>query len=217
MHDLSTLKGIAEQIAPELTGRLALFVRERNWPFPAGVLAIYAFDAPPWAREKGATADCIIFANRAAATIEVLLHELSHALPLHPKAPASTRPVSPEEARYLVAWSVGPPAPGLSFGDLPPWIGHEDKFIRRLLHLVHRAERLGHSVRLRRTFGDTSAYGLRSICAYQAALADEPARSVGKSFWEIEQTDPPAKFTRFFKEDTERYWGWKSPRKETCE
>jgi len=94
----------------------------------------------------------------------IVVHELAHEL-LSEEQPQDLR----EFVQSIVCkhWRTWPIHSGL------PWAGHDQRFIRALLHLIHRAA--GHGVRvcLPAAF-DHELYLLSSLEEYQAALGDEP-------------------------------------------
>lgn len=86
---------------------------------------------------------------------------------------------------------------------LPPWFGHDDRWIRAACHLYDRA------ASLRRwwiTPSDLCAagptYGLSEVYDYLDALADEPSRKRGETFSEILASPAPAAFVNLWRKDS---------------
>lgn len=201
---------LAHQLAPELRGKLHV-LHDPTWPSPPGCYAWTSLGRHLGIRDAllaagqwtGEFLTAIVFI--AEPTVEILLHELGHCLPV--LGPWSyIEPTDTEkavQARQVSQWAAGAHYLDPS---RPPWATHEARWIRRVLHLWHRAERLGVDVRpvaLRCAGPD---YGLlHDVCGYQAALNVEPYQLYGQPFDEIERTPLPELFVRTFADDVRAY------------
>jgi hypothetical protein len=189
--EIDALHRLAEAIAPELSG-LRLVLRDSSWPWPPDAGAVATDSPPEWTGLPDGT-PTIIFADAEHAAASLLCHELAHLLPFVPRIPTGTFRVESETTR--VAWSTNETI------HVPPWLGHGSDFIRRALHLCHRADRLGLDVDIFRAF-DGPRYGLSDAWQYQFRLGVEPESMIRATFAEIEAVEPPAGFTKLFNDDT---------------
>lgn len=126
---------------------------------------------------------------------DILVHELGHVLDkglcLADAVPARVQ----LSQQRLAAYCKAPPPV-----EPVPWVGHGLSWIRVTLHLVWRAQELGHDVALP-TACNTSHYSLSPVLAYQNVLGDEPERLAHERFSTINTIDPPLPFVRLFKAD----------------
>lgn len=132
----------------------------------------------------------------------LLLHELSHALPFFELE--DIEPTAADRAMQdLVALCWEKVDPYEAFA-IEPWLGHEWQFLRRCLHLIHRAALHGVTVPLPAVF-DAGRYGLSGLWHYRNALGDEPQRLLGADFSTIETAPAPEEFTALWVADVERW------------
>ena len=119
----------------------------------------------------------------------LVAHELGHAV-LQGQGPTKADFAGLEK---IVATHIGEwPA---HFGDIP-WLGHDARFIRGMIHVGHRLSNQGLSLCMPAAF-DHRSYGLSHIDGYVEALGDEPAtndwlpiiealdRPMPAEFWEL--------------------------------
>lgn len=201
---------LAVRLAPELRDKLAI-LHEPDWPAPPGCQAWTSLGrnlsirdalvaAGQWTGEFLTT---VVFV--AAPTVEILLHELGHCVPV--LGPWSyIEPTETEravQARQVSQWAAGT---HYLDPDRLPWATHDARWIRRVLHLWHRAERLGVDVApvgLRCAGPD---YGLRhDVIGYRAALNAEPYQFYSAAFEDIERAPLPEMFVRTFAGDAQAY------------
>ena len=210
-------RALALAIAPELAdSALTILEHQPGWDCPPGAVA-YALRGPSlpirdyliasgqWRGEWGSFLIYVPPLPSREKALGTLLHELSHLLP--PKPPiADTLGETDAEA---AAFQSGLFAGMLALRDRPeeyqPWRGHDCRFIRRAIHLRHRAAALGVQVPLKALSIAGERYGLSDWGDYQLALNTEPLRLSGKSFAEIERTPPPPKFAELFAGDVARH------------
>ena len=141
-----------------------------------------------------------LYRTRLSATF---VHELAHVLgqPID----IDSAPDLPERG-LLAAAEVARWARGEHRTPPHPWAGHDWTFVRLLLHVVYRAERLlGESLPANWLFG-ARHYGLSPWWSYKHALGDEPERMAGATFAEIRETAPPTGFLRLWREDVLRFF-----------
>ena len=210
------LHSLSLAIAPELADSgLLILEHQEGWLCPRGCTAYaqrgkslsirdYLMAADRW---PGSWGSYVVFTSTIPdwkKAVGILLHELGHLLPAEPPIPDETEP--PTEAQkgfqsgQIAGWLAA------SAGrDHVPWSGHDAIFIRRCLHLIHRAEALGVDVSLKDVNVAGSCYALSDWDAYQMRLATEPLRFRGKTFSEIDQTPPPPKFAELFASDVGRF------------
>ena len=122
----------------------------------------------------------------------VLIHELSHeVISLEPAQNLAALEV---QATVGKAWRMWPAHRG------EPWAGHDLRFIRALLHCIHRAA--GHGVRVYEpvAFGHR-LYRLSSLKAYRAALGSEPAETDWLSLTEVLAKPAPSAFLELWVRD----------------
>lgn len=140
----------------------------------------------------------------------LLLHELAHALPFVELE--DIEPTAADRAMQdLVAlcWQTFDPYEAFA---IEPWLGHEWQFIRRCLHLIHRAGLVGAEIPLPAVF-DAGRYGLSGLWRYRNALGDEPQRMTEATFAEIEATPSPEEFTQLFAADVAAWNKYKEKQK----
>jgi hypothetical protein len=79
------------------------------------------------------------------------------------------------------------------------------KFLRAVLHVAHRAERLlGYGIVLLDIFA-AEDYGLSSTYAYRRTLGTEPEDLEAVPFSTILETCPPRPFVALWKQDVQRW------------
>lgn len=140
------------------------------------------------------------------------LHEAAHAL----ASPIDLRPVPDEiasdieqSARAAVVEFVED-KPLAADAEFPPqWLGHEAAFIRTLLHVHHRAERLGIE-RLPDNFLFANAnYSLSGLWSYRRALSREiNGFDSSLTFADLRACHPPREFVELWRDDLLRWWKW---------
>lgn len=135
----------------------------------------------------------------------LLLHEGAHCLPW--SAPlADCDPTEQQivhQADLVSRWANEP-------NDLsstaPPWFpDHDWKFVRRVLHLVFRAEQIGFTIPLPALHCGGEQYGVSGLWKFKKALGDEPARMLAWNFTAIEEAKPPQEMIELWEADTARY------------
>jgi hypothetical protein len=148
----------------------------------------------------------------------VLLHEVSHALPLR-QPPREYDPTPQQMAVHLKLTALVD-----SIADqqrqLKPWDQHEADFIRRCVHLRYRAQRLGVELPYPAIRFAGYGYSLSSAIEYARSLGDEPHRMAGCSFREIEATPAPEAFTKLFDNDVaswQRHLTFNQQEQELCQ
>ena len=135
----------------------------------------------------------------------VLLHELSHCLPVSDRhqVVATERDLETVQSRFVAKLS-NPPAVGSAL----PWQeDHDAAWCRRALHLWCRAEAAGFPSPLNELFGYD--FQISPATMYLPAVAGEAARMMNWTFAEIETTPNP--IAALWSDDVA--W-WKTVRKE---
>lgn len=131
-----------------------------------------------------------------------VMHELAHVLD-RPMLVAARPNVAPQtivmEAAETAEITNGP----MDY-EIPRYYGHGESFIRIVLHLCHRAERLGVSISPARICAGPR-YGLSHADEYLEALGDEPARMIDLPIRHIHTTNPPNEFTSLWLGDLDRF------------
>jgi hypothetical protein len=84
-----------------------------------------------------------------------------------------------------------------------PWSGHESSFIRAALHIHHRANAVGFTIRSADMSAAGEQYGLAPIEQYAEVLGDEPSRRIEESLFDIIDSKPPTEFEEFAARDFE--------------
>jgi hypothetical protein len=142
------------------------------------------------------------------------IHETAHLLPATPPVTAPAASSIESEREALVEWlrTDNPPDPLR-----PRWSpGHDQNFLRILLHLWWRAAMLGHFTTPGDIF-DGANYDVSPVIFYWTSLASEPVRMQGATFAEILATPPPEDFDTLWRGDLTR-WLDRNPQavKEVC-
>jgi hypothetical protein len=199
---LEALTSLAFAIAPELRGELYL-VHRPSMPVSQCAAAFAMPRVPQSVRDELIAAGewqgqgaLIGFVDDPSPGI--LIHELAHVLPRMEQRPDIELSAP---ARKLQTLNLSTEIAT----DGPPWLhggDHGAAFIRRVLHLWHRAAQAGVSIALDDCCIAGVTYGLRHPIAYGIALGDEPERCQAMTFAEIEATDPPKRFTDLWSEET---------------
>jgi hypothetical protein len=141
----------------------------------------------------------------------LLFHEIAHAL----SQPFDLRPVPTEIADTVERDSRAAVVQWITTrdempADPPPhWIGHEAAFIRTLLHIVARAERLGVKRPADGLMFASFNYSLSGLWCYRSELAKE-IESFDSSlcFADLRLCHPPIGFIRLWRDDLKRWWQW---------
>ena len=137
----------------------------------------------------------------------VALHEAAHLLPARPVT-TTDKPPSPAAVRWnrgdirlsLAASNYGPADEPWTDDDCHGW-----KFIRRALHLHHRATVAGYDVDLHGLCAGVQ-YGCVWPHYYAEELGDEPARLASLTFDEIESFKPPDGFMALWNQDVAKHF-----------
>jgi len=204
-HDL------AIALAPELSGKLAVIRHTDDLgPSPDSRLAWCCAGRHLGIRDelrrlglwRGFWPSTVIFV--AEPSIEVLIHELGHVLPARSVIVDDGDEPTPEQRDYqtaqLTRW-----ASRVDEAGRVPWHGHDVRFVRRVAHLLRRAEQLGHDVSYNALNVASDRYGLSHVHSYLERFAHEPAMSVHRTFDEIDQLPFPDPVLRLFADDV-RIW-----------
>jgi hypothetical protein len=80
------------------------------------------------------------------------------------------------------------------------FLQHDDRFLRTILHLCHRAERAGVIVAPGLVCPNRQ-YGLSHANAYRAALGDEPERMAGSTIHDLLRSPAPGAFACLWADD----------------
>lgn len=210
---LDRLESLALELAPELSSTgLQLLWHQDEWPLPGGAMAYairgrilhlreYLRAAGRW---NGAWGSFLIFNHRGEwpEMVALLIHELAHQLPAQPPIMDDDLEPTAEQRAYqgvqLATWAT-------MRREADPWTGHDARWIRRVLHLRHRAKRIGHDVPLISCNVAGAAYALSPASHYEIALATEPWYSAGKSFAEIDREPMLPQFRKLFATDVATY------------
>ncbi|QDU87192.1 hypothetical protein Pla175_05490 [Pirellulimonas nuda] len=205
---------LAEMVAPELK---ELFIGRHPEEWHTGYALAYARPcAGPRIAEHFDLADdqipTILFAREPDAGL--LLHELAHLLPVDgPESVAAAEAIEAgtyddaggsfdatgdDWLRAAVAWE--------GTFDLPPWDGHGILWIRRVLHLHHRAKLAGCVVDIEDLRVAGLDYQLAAPQVYAAALGDEPDRMANWTFAKVESVTPPTGYIDAFERDANNYF-----------
>jgi hypothetical protein len=132
----------------------------------------------------------------------LFVHELAHVAKTAPTLleRVSPPPVLTAEQEREAAHKFVEACAGVQ---IPPWHGdHGDTFLRRAIHLMHRAVEAGYWLDPTDVYSD---YGVSPIYDYMAALGDEPERMMGWPMSRIEATAPPAAFCELWAADTTKW------------
>jgi hypothetical protein len=134
------------------------------------------------------------------AFLAVVLHELAHVLErpmLYRERQNATEDVLAKEAQQIMHAVASEPRP---IEQVVPFIGHGIRFIRAVLHLRRRAERLGAYLSPASLCGG-EGYGLSHAVRYDDALGDEPDRQKDQTLADVLRTPPPPPFTDLWRTD----------------
>lgn len=135
--------------------------------------------------------------------VHIALHEAAHLVPWREVSDADLEPSQESIAEYKESfseWAAGP-----ACDNDCPWIGHDWRFIRNLLHLAHRANAAGYSLHIDDVRCGGITYRLSPAWQYAEALGDEPARFMYQPFSNIVAEEPPAAFLALFDRDVDFY------------
>lgn len=130
------------------------------------------------------------------------LHELAHIL-VRPQL-FEERPDACPNKILFESLVVAAATERMPSADLPVYFGHEAEFIRTVLHLCHRAARIGFDVRPSLLCAGYR-YSLFPAQRYQQALGHEPEHCVEMFFRDILATQPPSEFTALWADDMQRH------------
>ncbi|BBO34732.1 hypothetical protein [Lacipirellula parvula] len=139
----------------------------------------------------------------SAASRGIFIHELAH-IPGDLEQPAETPITADRRFRQDAEFAYLALTPIIT--DEPPWAGHDAAFIRRALHLHHRAVGHGWALGVRDLSIAGLRYGLSSAFDYWLAIGDEPLRCESMLLAEIEQLPPPADFASLWERDQAAYY-----------
>lgn len=135
------------------------------------------------------------------AVLEVTVHELGHILSF--SSPFRVPAAGIEATLRCLGEPPGPDFDRFAAADarrtVKPWADHGAEFVRIVLHLQHRARRLGVPVCPIAAGAD---YGLSSLDRYREALGNEPERFARLAFSEIKRLPPPRAFAALWEYDT---------------
>jgi hypothetical protein len=204
----------ALDLAGEL-GKRPLIVTENqpNWPTPPNAIA-YSIRGQSllgldMLRERGEQITdwpaMIVFTKPPAdeeTARGLLLHEVSHLLPLVPEPYDGDPGTEADRERQCEVMAAG----SSEERRILPWFQHGWQFLRRIVHLRYRAGRLGQDIPLNSLHAAGPSYGLSHISCYERELGCEPVYSIGKSFAEIEATEPPPRFLDLFRRDMKAFF-----------
>jgi hypothetical protein len=200
---------IALQLAPELfaaplyvlnvpDGDPALSTRVKAYAADTGLFALQDSlrDAGRWRGHGPVIAFCDVEPHEV---LPLLIHELAHCVPFDPVR--NIREPTPELRAFQRAtvevWLAGAQV------FTPPWQrgDHGLQFVRRCIHLHHRAWQLGIEVGAGDVHFAGEQYGLSEHWRYRRALGDEPRRMACESFAGIESAEPPDEFVQLWRDD----------------
>lgn len=200
---------LAHTLAPE-TRDSGLRIIHNPEGAPIGSLAsAFTFRGartPRHLREPGASHHPDTIVLTAEAGVELLLHELAHALPV--AMPATTAEVEkqqlPEalETFVFAHWALEDklePDP-----DILPWQDHGVPFVRALCHLYHRATAI-HGMQLDQFAMLHPYYCLSPLENFISRLQSEIYTYSRSSFDKIFSSPPPDFFTELFLQDIVTY------------
>jgi hypothetical protein len=131
-----------------------------------------------------------------------VLHELAHILDRPEPVDLQTLPTDDriEFETLVIANAVQH-----EYRPLPvAYYGHEDAFIRIVLHLHYRATVAGVKT-IPNLLCAGRRYGLSHAHRYMESLGDEPAAMADMTFQDITQVPPPAEFSELWLSDVKRY------------
>ncbi len=142
------------------------------------------------------------------AVLTVLLHELAHNLPLvdSEALPADEAPTEFERIEYAAAIADWSQKPIFTKGKPGWWPDHDDKFIRRALHLHYRAKVAGEDLPLCDLLCAGWGHSLSNAAQYRDTMIGELEVMKNASFAEIEKLPLPFLFDELFTAD---YAAWK--------
>jgi hypothetical protein len=142
--------------------------------------------------------------------VGALIHETSHNTPAT-APPEDHEPTDEEFANQVEVIGLWAAMPADAAVAAPLWHPfHDWKFIRRCLHLRHRAAKFGYDIPYPAIQASGWMYGTSGTWRYARALGDEPQRMIDATFEEIENASPPAAFVELWESDTS---AWHTNRK----
>jgi hypothetical protein len=136
----------------------------------------------------------------APAFLATALHQLAHVLECGMTFEDQPE-VCPQRLIFdglVVAHAMNEPVPATEARQR--FVQHDDRFLRAVLHLRHRAGRLGVPLAPDMIVPDTQPM-LWSPTRYRIALGDEPDRLRGVPIRTILSMDPPADFVRLWADE----------------
>ncbi len=204
---LHEYKELAARLASELTGVEMLEHRE-GWAAPEGATAYATWGQHIGIRDelrlrgrwRGSWPSCVVFVERP--TIGVLLHELAHLLPAKPHVVDTIGEASPADREIQ---RVAIAAIDTDIG-AAPWLGHGPDWIRRVLCLHYRAERLGLEIPLDELHAAGRRYGLSMVGEYADALGYWPQTMARWTFNAIDAEPLPPAFARLWNRDVREHY-----------
>jgi len=201
MPSLTELHAIALQVAPDAAGALTLLEHQPDWPRQQHATAYAVAGRPLYIRDylqsvgrwAGVWGSYIVFV--VSPTVPTLLHELSHLLPIRQPVPDEMG-VATIEQRQKYAIHMQEIVQLRDSRRSEPWSGHDARWIRRCIHLAHRA-----GIPLEEMNVAGPSYGLSMPENYRVELGAEPSYLSHQTFAEIAATPMPPRFARLFAND----------------
>lgn len=146
--------------------------------------------------------------------LAITLHETAHVL----TSPIDLRILPDEIAADIekssrasvIEWIADHDKPLAADVEFPPqWSGHEAAFIRTLLHVTHRAERLGIERLPDMFLFPNLNYSLSGLWCYRSAIRKEiEGFDSSLTFADLRQCHPPKAFIELWRDDLQRWWQW---------
>lgn len=139
--------------------------------------------------------------------LTVLCHELAHVV-CHGVAAREQDKIDREVDRLAACVAIHNTARVQETGqrgDLPPWLGHDPKWLRTALHLCYRAWLIAGVAPAIDLLFDADALALPAPRRFARALGDEPRRLVNRPVEAINETNPPRRFTALHVEAAARW------------
>lgn len=205
-------EGLAQVVAPELAaGPLYVTNLPANYPDVGDTMAFttrgafdfalrrHLIDKGRWRGPGTVIAFCQPMSRDEA--LGLVLHEVSHAVPfVDPPLDFDPSPAIELAQRQLVEGLLVQPV-GASPA-MPLWYAeHGLQFVRRCLHVHHRAWQAGFEVGLPMIGFAGEGYDLSLAWRYLRAIGDEPERMAATSFRVIDATPAPTEFSDLFQSD----------------